>query len=60
MDGVISDFDKAREESPLKKITPYIGRPDRIPNIYKNLEPIEGAIKAVNSILANKDFETIF
>ena len=60
MDGVISDFDKARDESPLNKITPYKGRPDRIPNIYKNLEPIEGAIKAVNLILANNDFETFF
>ena len=60
MDGVISDFDKAREKSLLKNTTPYKGRPDRIPNIYKALDPIEGAIKAVNLILSNEKFETFF
>jgi 5'(3')-deoxyribonucleotidase len=60
MDGVISDFDKARSKSPLRNITPYKGRPDRIHNIYKDLDPIEGAIKAVNSILSDDRFETFF
>ena len=60
MDGVISDFDKARRNSPLCNTSPYKGRPDRIPNIYKDLEPIVGAIEAVNKIMANDNFETFF
>lgn len=60
MDGEVSDFDKGRENSPLRYTTPYKGRPDRIPDIYKDLEPIEGAIEAVNQILHNSDFETFF
>ena len=60
MDGVVSDFDKGRENSPLRYTSPYKGRPDRIPDIYKDLEPIEGAIRAVNKILNHSDFETFF
>jgi 5'(3')-deoxyribonucleotidase len=60
MDGVVSNFDKARENSPLRYTSPYKGRPDRIPDIYKDLEPIDGAIEAVNQILNNSDFETFF
>ena len=41
MDGVISDFEKERKNNPLSSVTPFIGRPDKIPNIYKDLEPIE-------------------
>ena len=60
MDGVVSNFDKGRENSPLRYTSPYKGRPDRIPDIYKDLEPIDGAIEAVNQILNNSDFETFF
>ena len=60
MDGVVSNFDKGRENSPLRYTSPYKGRPDRIPDIYKDLEPIEGAIRAVNKILNHSDFETFF
>ena len=60
MDGVVSDFDKGKENSPLKYTSPYKGRPDKIPNIYKDLEPVKGAIRAVNKILNNNNFETFF
>ena len=51
MDGVISDFEKERKNNPLSSVTPFIGRPDKIPNIYKDLEPIEGSIESVTKIL---------
>jgi 5'(3')-deoxyribonucleotidase len=54
LDGVIADFDKARWEHPLCNQTPFKGRPDRIPNIYRDLEPIEGALDAVNKLLDNE------
>ena len=54
LDGVIADFDKARWEHPLCNQTPFKGRPDRIPNIYRDLEPIEGALDAVNQLLDNE------
>jgi len=51
MVGVISDFEKERKNNPLSSVTPFIGRPDKIPNIYKDLEPIEGSIESVTKIL---------
>jgi hypothetical protein len=61
MDGIVSsDFRKVIENCRLKYILQYKGRLDRIPDIYKDLEPIEGAIKAVNKILENDNFETFF
>jgi len=60
LDGVVADFDKAREEHPLSKITPYKGRPDKIPGIYENLEPIVGAIDSVNQLLDTPHFDVYF
>ena len=60
MDGVISDFEKERKNNPLSSVTPFIGRPDKTPNIYKDLEPIEGSIESVTKILKNENFETFF
>lgn len=60
LDGVVADFDKAREEHPLGKITPYKGRPDKIPGIYENLEPIAGAIDSVNRLLDTPHFDVYF
>ena len=51
LDGVIADFDKGKSEHPLGKVSPYIGRPDKLPGIYENLDPIEGAIDSVNKLL---------
>ena len=60
MDGVIADFDKAKNEHPLATITPYKGRPDKIPGIFENLDPIEGAIESVNTLLDAPMFDTYF
>jgi 5'-nucleotidase len=60
LDGVVADFDKARSEHPLSNITPYKGRPEKLPGIYEDLEPINGAIDAVNDLLKNDDFDVYF
>lgn len=60
LDGVIADFEKGKIDHPLSDITPYIGRPDKLPGIYENLVPIKGSIKSVNKILNNKLFDTYF
>jgi len=59
LDGVIADFDKGKSEHPLGKISPYIGRPDKLPGIYENLDPIEGAIDSVNKLL-NSQYKIFF
>lgn len=38
LDGVIADFEKGRKDHPLGKISPYIGRPDKLPGVYENLK----------------------
>lgn len=60
LDGVLADFDKARREHPLSNITPYKGRPEKLPGIYEDLEPIKGAIDAVNILLNNSNFDVYF
>ena len=60
MDGVIADFNKARANHPLSSTTPYKGRPDTIPGIYEDLEPIEGAIESVNILLDNPVYDVYF
>ncbi|SMO48339.1 5' nucleotidase, NT5C type [Gracilimonas mengyeensis] len=57
LDGVIADFDKARNAHPLSKQSPYKGRPDKLPGIYKDLEPIPGSIEAVKKLLDDQRFE---
>jgi len=51
LDGVVADFDKGKREHPLGGVTPYIGRPDKLPGVYKNLDPIENSIESVNKLL---------
>ena len=34
LDGVVADFDKGKNEHPLGNITPYKGRPDKLPGVY--------------------------
>ena len=60
LDGVIADFEKGREEHPLGKVSPYIGRPDKLPGLFENLEPIEDAISSVNLLLESPDFDIYF
>ncbi len=45
---------------PLSTITLYKGRPDKLPGVYENLEPIAGAIDAVNNLLNSEDFDVYF
>ena len=56
LDGVVADFEKGRITHPLSTITPYIGRPDRLPGIYENLEPIKNAIQSVTKLLQHESF----
>jgi len=60
LDGVIADFNQARKNHPLRMDNRYKGRPDMIPNIYKDLEPMPGAIMAVNELLDNPKFDIYF
>ena len=60
LDGVIADFEKGRREHPLSDVTPYKGRPDKLPGVYENLTPIKGAIDAVNILLNNSNFDVYF
>ena len=60
LDGVIADFDKGKKEHPLGNITPYIGRPDKLPRVYKNLEPIENSIESVNKLLNHTSYDVYF
>lgn len=60
LDGVIADFEKGRKNHPKSNITPYIGRPDKLPGIYENLEPIKNAIDSVNQLLENDEWDVYF
>ncbi|NER10024.1 5'(3')-deoxyribonucleotidase [Muriicola jejuensis] len=60
MDGVMADFEKARSNHPLSRTTPFRGRPDTIPGIYKDLVPIEGAIESVNTLLDTPNYDVYF
>ena len=60
LDGVIADFDKGKKEHPLGNITPYIGRPDKLPGLYENLDPIEKSIESVNNLLYDFRYDVYF
>lgn len=60
LDGVIADFDKGKKEHPLGNITPYIGRPDKLPGLYENLDPIEHSIESVNNLLYDSRYDVYF
>ena len=60
LDGVVADFDKGRYEHPLSGVTPYIGRPDKLPGVYENLAPIPNAIESVNKLLKKPNFKVYF
>jgi len=60
LDGVVADFEKGRKKHPLSTITPYIGRPDKLPGVYEDLEPIVDSIESVNMLLKHKDFDVYF
>ena len=60
LDGVVADFDKGRSEHPLSGVTPYIGRPDKLPGVYENLATIPNAIESVNKLLKDPNFKVYF
>lgn len=45
---------------PLRKISPYDEHPDTIPGIFRNLNPIIGAIDAVKILLDSNQYEVYF
>ena len=57
LDGVVADFEKGRSEHPLSTITPYIGRPDKLPGVYENLDPISDSIESVTELFNDPDFD---
>ena len=60
LDGVIADFISAMHSHPLRKIPPYDEHPDTIPHIFRNLQPIEGAVTAVQKLLNSNKYEIYF
>lgn len=60
LDGVVADFEKGRLQHPLSAITPYIGRPDKLPGVYENLDPITDSIESVTELFNNPDFDVYF
>jgi len=60
LDGVVADFVSAMISHPLKNTPPYDEHPDMIPHIFRNLEPLEGAVKAVNQLLEANSYEVYF
>lgn len=60
MDGVLVDFGKAKKwffdnYPEIKKA--YGHRPDQIPGIFKDPEPIEGAVESVHKLAGQDRFE---
>jgi len=60
LDGVVADFEKGKKEHPLGNVTPYKGRPDKLPGVYENLDPIDSSIESVNKLLIHPDFDVYF
>ena len=48
------------EKNNLGNVTPYKGRPDKLPGIYENLEPIKNSIDSVNKLLQSDLFDVYF
>ncbi|PWH11181.1 hypothetical protein DEJ39_02485 [Bacteroidetes bacterium SCGC AAA795-G10] len=60
LDGVVADFEKGKNNHPLCNVSPYKRRPDKLPGIYENLDPINGAIESVNLLLLSTKFDVYF
>lgn len=57
MDGVLADFGKAIENHPLRNVLPFDKEPDLIPQIFKDLKPVEGAIESIQSLASTPVFD---
>ena len=60
LDGVVADFDKGKAEHPMGGVTPFRGRPDKLPGVYEHLDPIVGSIDAVNKLLDSDLYDVYF
>lgn len=60
LDGVVADFDKGKNEHPLGNVTPYKGRPEKLPGLFENLDPIKDSIESVNKLLNSDLFDVYF
>lgn len=60
LDGVIADFISEMDIHPLRKTSPYDEHPDTIPGIFRNLNPIDGAVSSVNKLLNSNKYEIYF
>lgn len=60
LDGVIADFASMMNIHSLRKIPPYDEHPDTIPNIFRKLNPIDGAISSVTKLLTSPKYEVYF
>ncbi len=60
MDGVLVDFGKAKKwhfDNYPEIHRAYKGRPDQIPGIFKDPDPIDGAIDAVKELARHDKYE---
>lgn len=57
MDGVLADFSKAIANIPAENLAKSNNEPDNIPGIFEHLEPIEGAIEAVEKLNNSGQYE---
>jgi len=57
MDGVLADFGKNIEKSVVAHWEEFRNKPDEIPGIFGNLDPIEGAVDAVKKLHDSGKFE---
>lgn len=60
MDGVLADFVSAIKNHTKKDQPLYKEHPDQIPNLFRHLKPIEGAISAVNELLNSNCYDLYF
>lgn len=57
MDGVVADFGAAITGHPMTNIAPYDEEPDLIPDIFKDLPAVNGAIESIQILASTPVFE---
>ena len=60
MDGVLADFVSAIKNYSQKDESLYNEHPDQIPNLFRLLKPIEGAVSSVNELLNLNCYDIYF
>ncbi|MDO5343308.1 MAG: hypothetical protein Q4F02_00115 [Candidatus Saccharibacteria bacterium] len=59
MDGVLVDFTSAFDKVPAETLREYDGRPDDIPGIFALMEPMPGALEAVEQLRHKYDLHIL-